>query len=118
MLYRGTGHLANNLANFELANQILVGEPNFDLANTNEFFANPNKIWRTEMRLGELHFELREQQNFYQWDQMVNFSNFRQKNIFTVNIEIARERDLKFQAAATGHSRVIRKIPLLQLQHF
>ena len=61
-----------------------VGEPNFDLANTNEFFANPNKIWRTEMRLGELHFELREQQNFYQWDQMVNFSNFRQKNIFTV----------------------------------
>ena len=58
----GKGDLANNLANFELANQILVGEPNFDLANTNEFFANPNKIWRTEMRLGELHFE----QNFYQ----------------------------------------------------
>ena len=80
----GKGDLANNLANFELANQILVGEPNFDLANTNEFFANQNKIWRTEMRLGELHFELREQQNFYQWDQMVNFSNFRQKNIFTV----------------------------------
>ena len=76
--------MANNLANFELANQILVGEPNFDLANTIEFFANPNKIWRTEMRLGELHFELPEQQNFYQWDQMVNFSNFRQKNIFTV----------------------------------
>ena len=75
----GKGDLANNLANFELANQILVGEPNFDLANTNEFFANPNKIWRTEMRLGELHFELREQNNFYQWDQMVNFSNFRQK---------------------------------------
>ena len=57
---KGKGDLANNLANFELANQILVGEPNFDLANTNEFFANPNKIWRTEMRLGELHFELRE----------------------------------------------------------
>ena len=83
-LIMGKGDLANNLANFELANQILVGEPNFDLANTNEFFANPNKIWRTEMRLGELHFELREQQNFYQWDQMVNFSNFRQKNILTV----------------------------------
>ena len=61
----GPGHLANNLANFELANQILVGEPKFNLANTNEYFANPNKIWRTEMRLGELHFELRELQKFY-----------------------------------------------------
>ena len=41
------------------------------LANTNEYFANPNKMWRTEMRLGELHFELRELQNFsseiYKW---------------------------------------------------
>ena len=64
-MMKGTGHLANNLANFELANQILVGEPNFNLANTNEYFANPNKIWRTEMRLGERPFELRELQNFH-----------------------------------------------------
>jgi len=56
----GQGDLANNLANFELANRILLGEPNFDLASTNEYLANPKKIWRTEMRLGELHFELRE----------------------------------------------------------
>ena len=34
----GKGDLANNLANFELANQILVGEPKFNLANTNEYF--------------------------------------------------------------------------------
>ena len=59
-----------------------VGQGN--LANTHEYFANQNKIWRTEMRLGKLYFELREQQNFYQWDQMVNFSNFCQNNIFTV----------------------------------
>ena len=65
IVFRGTGHLANNLANFELANQILVGEPNFNLANTNEYFANPNKIWRTEMRLGERPFELRELLNFH-----------------------------------------------------
>ena len=38
----------NNLANFELANPILVGKPNLNLANTNEDFAN------------ELHFEQHE----------------------------------------------------------
>ena len=61
----GQDDFANNLVNFELANPILVGEPNFNLANTNEYFANPNKIWRTEMRLGERPFELRELQNFH-----------------------------------------------------
>ena len=71
----GQGSLANNLANFELTNPNLVGEPNFNLANTNEYFAHQNKIWRTEMRLGELHFELRELQNFY----LVKFSNDRSK---------------------------------------
>ena len=35
----GKGDLAKNLANFELANLILVVEPNFSLANTNEYFA-------------------------------------------------------------------------------
>ena len=71
----GQGNLANNSANFELANPILVGEPNFNLAKTNKYFANQNKIWRAELRLGELHFELRELQNFY----LVKFSNDRSK---------------------------------------
>ena len=34
------------------------GKPNFNLMKTNEYFANPNKIWRTEIRLGELSAEL------------------------------------------------------------
>ena len=57
-LFKGQGDLLNNLANFDSANQILVGEPNFNLVKTNEYFANPNKIWRTEIRLGELSAEL------------------------------------------------------------
>ena len=32
----GQGNLTTNLTNFELANPILVGEPNFNLANTND----------------------------------------------------------------------------------
>ena len=43
LITKGQGDLANNLANFELANRILVGEPNFDLANTNEYLANRNE---------------------------------------------------------------------------
>ena len=57
-LFKDQGDLLNNLANFDSANQILVGEPNFNLVKTNEYFANPNKIWRTEIRLGELSAEL------------------------------------------------------------
>ena len=73
---KGQGNLANNLANSELANPILVGELNFNLSNTNEYFANQNKICRTEMRLGELHFELSEFKNFY----LVKFSRTDQKS--------------------------------------
>ena len=56
-LFKGQGDLLNNVANFDSANQILVGESNFNLVKTNEYFANPNKIWRTEIRLGELSAE-------------------------------------------------------------
>ena len=43
----GQGNLANNSANFELVNPILVGEPNFILVRTNEYFANRNETWRS-----------------------------------------------------------------------
>ena len=50
----GSGRLGEKFSEF------LVGEPNFNLLYTNEYIANPNKIYRTDMRLDELHFELRE----------------------------------------------------------
>ena len=50
----GSGWLGEQFGEFR------VGEANFILVKTNEYFANPNKFWRTEIRLGELHFELRE----------------------------------------------------------
>ena len=54
----GSGRLGEQLSEF------LVGEPNFNLATTNEFFAKPNEICRTEMRPGKLHFEFRESRIF------------------------------------------------------
>ena len=53
----GSGWLGEQFGEFWIG-LILVGEPNFILVKTNEYFANPNKFWRTEIRLGKLHFEL------------------------------------------------------------
>ena len=78
----GQGDLANNLANFELANPIIDGEPNFNLANTNEYFANPNIILRKEMRLGEHHF--------------LNFANYRIFIMRNVKMIIFKTNSIEF----------------------